>query len=297
MASPIQIILNQENFEEARDTGGGGPRKDFFAQRDEDFGRHKKVLTDQLEALATALEHQAQGDVGVIKVVLRREAWAKSHRPTRSLFKPDRISLVGDGDLGEMYFEGRPGILRAIARDIAAAEITKNLKRDPENGRLVPHPSTARSETGAIERIELYGPSDRRQFSVDDALNWLANPMTGSSYQVELFDVPPPRSQWDAVDQGHQRLYASFLEGLAAIGQGLNVQRLQTRDPEQPQLTLRLALSAEPPVLMLQSPVVDRKRDRDLAPFDPGPNRHRRLLTFLDHHPLVRRIERVDKAA
>jgi hypothetical protein len=93
------------------------------------------------------------------------------------------------------------------------------------------------------------------------------------------------------VDQGHQRLYASFVEGLAAIGQGLNVQRVQTRTPEQLQLTLRLARSAEPPVLMLQAPVVDRKRERVLAPFDRDATRHLRLLTFLDHHPLVRRID------
>lgn len=52
--------------------------------------------------------------------------------------------------------------------------------------------------------------------------------LTGSGYEVELFDVPPPRSQWDAVDEGHQRLYTTFLEGLAAAGQGLTVQRLRT---------------------------------------------------------------------
>jgi len=291
MASPIQIILNHENFEQTRDAGGGGPKKDFFAQQDDVFRKHKTALTDQLDRLASALEGQEQGDVGVVKVILRRAAWAKSHRPTRSLFKPDRIPLVGGGDLGEMYFEARPPVLRAIARDIAATENGTNLKRDPNTGKLVPHPSTARSETGAIDRVELYGPTDRRQFSVEDAIDWLANPMTGSSYQVELFEVPPPRSQWDAVDQGHQRLYASFVEGLAAIGHGLAVQRVQTREPQQPQLTLRLGRSSEPPVLMLQAPVADRKRERTLAPFDVDPNRHRRLLMFLDLHPLVRRIE------
>ena len=100
----------------------------------------------------------------MIKVILRRSAWAKSHRPTRALFKPDRIPLVGGGDLGEMYFEGRPGVLRAIGRDISAAESATNLKRDANTGKMIPHPSTARSEAGAIDRIELYGPADRRKF-------------------------------------------------------------------------------------------------------------------------------------
>ncbi|WP_375459870.1 hypothetical protein [uncultured Enterovirga sp.] len=94
MASPIQIILNQENFEQAREAGGGGPKKDFFAGNDDAFRKHKTALTDQLDNVAAAIESQEQGDVGVIKVILRRPAWAKSHRPTRSLFKPDRISLV-----------------------------------------------------------------------------------------------------------------------------------------------------------------------------------------------------------
>lgn len=44
MASPIQIVLNPENFEEAREAGGGGGRKDFFAHRDRDFGAHKAAL-------------------------------------------------------------------------------------------------------------------------------------------------------------------------------------------------------------------------------------------------------------
>jgi len=190
MASPIQIILNQENFEQVRDAGGGGPRRDFFAQNDDAFRAHKSSLADQLHKLASALDTQDQGDVGIIKVILRRPAWAKSHRPTRSLFKPDRILLVGGGDLGEMYFEARPRVLRAIARDIAGAENGTNLKRDPNSGKMIPHPSGARSEAGAIERIDLYGPSDRRQFSVEDAINWLANPMTGSSYQSNFSTCP-----------------------------------------------------------------------------------------------------------
>ena len=292
MGSPIQILLNPENFEEARDTGGGGPKKDFFVDRDSAFRAHKKSLLSQLDAVATALERQSQGDIGFLKVILRREAWAKSHRPIRSLFRPDRIALVGGGDLGEMYFEARPRLLRAVAHDIASAEEVTRLKADPNTGRMVPHPSTAKSESGAIERIELYGPRDRRRFSVEVALDWLANPMTGSGYQIELFEVPPPRSQWDVVDVSRQRLYATFIEGLAAIGQGLTVQRIQTTEKEQPQLSLRLGRSTEPPTVRLTvSPSGDRKRIRDLVPFDSDVDRHRRLLTFLDHHPLVRRIE------
>ncbi|WP_311276775.1 S8 family peptidase [Methylobacterium sp. WCS2018Hpa-22] len=292
MVGPIQIILNTDNFDESRDVGGGGPKKDFFAGRDAVFRAHKQSLINQLSAVGEVLAAQPNGNIGFIKVFLRREAWAKSHRPLRAIFHPDRIPLVGGGDIGEMYFEAQPAVLSAVAREIAKAEETTRLKVDENSGREIPNPSAAKSEAGAIDRIELYGPNDRRKFSVEEALNWLANPMTGSSYQVEMFEVPPARGRWDAVGADRQRLYASFLDGLAAIGQGLAVQRLQTGEKDQPQLALRLARSAEPPMVQLTiSPSADRKRTRELAPFDADLKRHRRLLSFLDHHPLVRRVE------
>ena len=179
-----------------------------------------------------------------------------------------------------------------MASAIAGAEEVTRWKEDPASGKLVAHPSAAKSETGAIDRIELYGPRDRRRFSLDEALDWLANPMTGSSYQVELFEAPPPRSDWDAAGPDRQRLYATFTEGLAALGQGLTVQRLKTTAREQPQLALRLGASAEPPTVRLLVPAAaERRHPRQLAPFDASADRHGRLLKFLDSHPLVRRIE------
>ncbi|MBX3476286.1 MAG: S8 family peptidase [Brevundimonas sp.] len=290
MASPIQVVLNQENFEQAREVVGGGPKKDFFAERDEAYVRHKRSMQDQLEGLAVALEGQPQGQLGIVKVILRRDAWAKSHRPLRALFKAEITPLVGGGDLGEMYVEARPGGLRLIAQAVRGTEEHTNLRPD-NNGKLIPHPSAGRSETGALDRLELYSAADRRKFSVDEAMDWLSNPMTGSNYRVELFDIPPPHSQWDAVDEGRQRLYASFIEGLAAIGHGLNVERVQTVGRDQPQLALRLTKAEGPPLVLLQRSAQDRKRDREVAPFETDKGRHQSLLAFLDHHPLVRRIE------
>jgi hypothetical protein len=43
-------------------------------------------------------------------------------------------------------------------------------------------------------------------------------------------------------------------------------------------------------MVQLQEPVGERRRGRH-APFERDPVRHRRILSFLDHHPLVRRIE------
>lgn len=294
MASPLQIILNDRDYQEARDAGGGGPKKDFFANRDREFRGHKKALISQLAAITRTLENQAQsqGDIGYLKVILRRDAWAKSHRPVTALFKPARVTLVGGGDLGEMFFEARPPALRAIAADIAEAEPETRLKLDKVRNKMVPNPSAARSETGAIEKIELYGPRDRRSFSVEEAISWLARPMTGSAYYIELFDMPPPHSQLDAYDANRQKLYSTFLDGLASLGAGLTVQRLPVGGKPQPLISARLGRSAQPPRLLLDSVAPpEHRRPTDLAPFDQTIDRHRRLLAFLDHHPLVKHVD------
>lgn len=293
MSGPIQIILNTEDYQQARDVGGGGLHRDFFAHRDAEFRTHKRALIAQLKALSRILTNQPQGSMGVIKLILRREAWAKSHRPLRTLFKLDRIAMVGGGDLGVIYFEAFPGVLDAIAHDIGRAEETTRLKLDLETGKEVPNPSSIKSETGAILRIELYGPDDRRDFSAEAAVNWLSNPMTGSTYKVELFEMPPPRSQWDAKGTARQQIYSSFIAGLAALGQGLDAHRVSGGGArEQPQIAVRLTRTAEAATVQLASPPSpDRRRDREVIPFDTDVGRHQRLLTFLDKHPLVRRIE------
>jgi hypothetical protein len=165
MASPIQIVLNTENFEEAREAGGGGGRKDFFAHRDRDFGAHKAALMGQIDTISDVLSAQSQGPIGYVKVTLKREAWAKSHRPVATLFRNDRAPVVGGGDLGVMIVEARPSALAQIKAEIGKAELQTRMRFDERQRKEVPNPSAQKSETGAIERIELYGPSDKRKFS------------------------------------------------------------------------------------------------------------------------------------
>lgn len=100
------------------------------------------------------------------------------------------------------------------------------MKFDENRGKEVPNPSAQKSEAGAIERIELYGASDKRKFSVEEAVAWLSNPMTGSGYEVKLFDVVPTRSEWDRLDDSHRRLVESLLSEAIGCGElGIN------RDP------------------------------------------------------------------
>lgn len=236
------------------------------------------------------LSAQSQGDVGYVKVILRREAWAKSHRPVGALFRRERTPVVGGGDLGVMIIEARPTALRQVAVEIARAEAHTQLRFNERTQKDEPYPSARKSETGAIDRIELYGPADRRNFSLAEAIGWLSNPVTGGGYQVELFDNPPPRSAWDRLDEGHRRLAQSFVGGFNALGAGLAVDRPSSHRHSQPILSVRLDQSGDQPVLRLdEAPPGERRRE--LAPFDPDRERHARLLALLDSHPLVRRIE------
>jgi Subtilase family len=289
MASPIQIVLNPENYEETRETAGGGPHKDFFANRDREFREHKGRITSQLSGIAETLSAQSQTDIGYLKVILRRSAWAKSHRPLNALFKPGRTPLIGGGDLGVMIFEASPTSITQVANDVRRAEDQTRMRYIEALDKEIPYPSAARSELGAIERIEIYGPSDKRAFSLAQAIAWLSDPMTGSGYEVELFEAPPPHSALDAYDRSHQRLFQSFVNGLSNAGGGITVQRLETRARSQPLISIRLDQSGEPAFVRLAVvPHTDRRRL--IAPFDSSSARHMRLLHFLDDHPLVRRV-------
>lgn len=289
MASPVQIVLNPENYEEAREAGGGGGRKDFFAHKDREFVAHRAALVSQIDSISGTLSAQAQGPVGFIKVILRREAWAKSHRPVATLFRPDRVQVVGGGDLGVMIVEVQPNTLQQVAAEMQKAETHTEMRFDPHREKEVPYPSGRKSETGAIERIELYGASDRRRFSVEEAVAWLSNPMTGSGYEVELFDAVPPRGDWDRLDTAHRRLVESFLAGFRELGFGVSVERLPYLRRHQPLLSVRVDEGADGAVLLLlDGPAGERRKV--LAPFSADIDRHIRLLAFLDKHPLVRRI-------
>ncbi|WP_307959283.1 S8 family peptidase [Sinorhizobium medicae] len=290
MASPIQIVLNTDNYQEARETNAGGSQKDFFAHQDAEFVTHQQALLSQIDNISGILSAQSQGDVGYVKVILRRDAWAKSHRPVTSLFRQGRTPVVGGGDLGVMIVEARPDTLRQVAGEIARCETETTIRRNKRTGKDEVRPSDRRSETGAIDRLEIYGPSDRRDFSVDQAVAWLSNPMTGGAYQVELFDSPPPRADWDRLDAGHRRLVETFIAGFNALNRGLSVERLKDGHRGQPVLSVRLDTSSHQPVLRINDTSLPERR-RDLAAFNPDIKRHAQLLAFLDGHPLVRRVE------
>lgn len=199
--------------------GGGGGAKDFFANRDDEFARHKQRLIKQVETIRTGLQASANGQLGFVKVRLQSTALAKSHRPMEALFKPKSLPLVGSGALGELFFEVTPSTLEHVAGAIEKAELTVT-KRD-SNNKL--KPSSARSETGAIEEIALPTLKDKRGFDVARAMRHF-NRCPGARYfTVELF--VDETSLTGATDERVEvrRALRSFRRGLRAISPKLNI--------------------------------------------------------------------------
>src|SRR3546814_13991081 len=74
-----------------------------------------------------------------------------------------------------MLIEARPSTIRQVAAEIAKAETHTEMRFNEYKQKEEPHPTSRKSETGAIDRIEIYSAADRRSFSVEEAVAWLAN--------------------------------------------------------------------------------------------------------------------------
>lgn len=183
--NPVQIVLNAQNFIRRSETNPGGAVKDFYAGRDADFIRHRDALASQLNELQQAFNGAQSDEVFYARVDLQADAWAKSHRPIKKIFQPSKQMYIGGAELGSMVIELTPNDIPRIATAVASAESV--VKQVEKAGKLVERPTQARSEVGAIKSVRSYSASDRRKFSADQAVKWLADPRTGGAYYVETF--------------------------------------------------------------------------------------------------------------
>ncbi|MHC6223061.1 hypothetical protein [Arthrobacter sp. MMS24-S77] len=185
----LQIVLNSGSFVDDVQTTAMGSNTDFFAHRDQEFGVHKAGLINQFSAAKASLASSGHS-TGFARVALRPAALAKSHRPTRSILKPDALPVCGVSDFGELLVEFTTGAVDDVIRSIEKAEPETRLKSD-KSGKAKPSPSRIRSEVGAISQVTPYGASDRRQFSLDEAIAWLSDPRSGRCFLIQMF-VPVP---------------------------------------------------------------------------------------------------------
>lgn len=291
-AGPIQVVLNAANFHVDREKpNGGGPGADFFAENDQAFMQHRRSMQTQMETLARELEADPRHPIGYGKVTIRRSMWAKTHRPTKALFLPERTPLVGGADLGQMLVELTATSAREVAREMARAEDQVRTRHNEKTGQDEKVPSIRRSETGAIESVALWQPQDRRNFTLQEALDWLRDPRSGGAYLVELFSRPPPETEWDALPAAKRELYRSFRQGLTAVGAGLVAEGRAIGSTGRAWMLIRLNRSTAPPLIRLErDDLAHARQQADGVTVDLRAERHEALLGFLDQHPLVRRI-------
>jgi hypothetical protein len=287
--SPIQIILNTNDFIEVWDRSGGGPSKDFFAGNNEEFVEHQTNIQKQLQDIKSMQLANSYASVSYAKVTLRQAALAKSHRPTSQMFKHDVAPIVGAGDLGELYVELTPNSIDEVTNKVSQAEAQVKYKED-KKGINLPNPSRIRSEVGAVNEILPVRANDKRKFSVSQAIEWFANPKTGGAYLIELFASPPPRQNWDVLEQSKFNLFNSFFSGLENFGQGIVVSRITSGRGSAVMFGIKLENSAnQAKVQIHQSTTAATKRvDNNSVNLDP--EIHQKLIDFLDQHPLVKKI-------
>ena len=294
--SPIQVVLNAQAFVDDWTRQGGGESTDFFEGRDAAFVQHQQDVLTQVAATRNLLARPENPGVAFLKVSVRAPALAKSHRPVKALFRPDRTPAVGAGAPGELIFAVSVETLDAVAGEIEAAEPETRYKdkvdkKNPQKPpKRVANPSRPRSELGAIESLELWSANDRRRFSVDQALAWLADPRTGGFYLVELFEPPAAPQAWDLLAPDHRRLFQSFHDVLAQSGTGTRAMRLTLSDPKRALFAVWLLTSDAPPTIYWD-PVRVAPGQRDQSVVDLSADRHRRLLQRLDEHPLVKHVD------
>jgi hypothetical protein len=184
--NPVQIVLNSQNYVQKAFNPPGGSIKDFFAGRNHEFISHQRILASQLSEIAQTYSSLPPDEVFYARVELQTSAWAKSHRPIQKMFTPKTQPLVGGAELGalvvEMTNQDIPRLVSVVESAEAAVRLVENKKKE-----IVPKPTKVRSEVGAISKIRPYSVSDRRKFSLDEAVRWLADPRTGRAYYVETF--------------------------------------------------------------------------------------------------------------
>jgi len=136
---PIRVVIPQDQ-DYQRDTGGGGPRKEFApvtrALRDS--------LSGQVEQVASYFQPAfSQGSLpAVARVVLRSEALAKSHRPA-ALFNRTTCPIIGLQDFGELLVSVTPLKLAHLQHRIQNNDSKLN-----------------DANLSTIERIEPFKPED-----------------------------------------------------------------------------------------------------------------------------------------
>lgn len=186
--NPIQIVLNTSDYINSPTPEAGGNNTEFYPHKDDLFRRHKNEILNSMTELQSSLLNNKYHST-FAHITLKPSAWAKSHRPNRSIFKTHQVPYIGGGHIGEMVVEINDENIQSIISSIERAEEITTEKLNQKTKKIEFKPSRNKSEVGAISFIREHDESDKRNFSIEMAFKWLQNPDCGRVYFVELFTL------------------------------------------------------------------------------------------------------------
>jgi hypothetical protein len=283
----VQIVLNSTNYISSIEKPAGGGSTDFFLDRDADFVVHKQKIIKRLDDIKESISH-SPNHAAFVKVRMRKEALAKSHRPTQQIFKPDIFPSAGAEGLGEIYVLATSKAIDIAIDKVEGAENTTRRKFNAKKEKEVPAPSRARSEVGAVESVELPSESDRRKFSIREGLEWLRQG-SGKLYVLDLFNLPGSPGELKKMPREEQLLYESLIKNLNKLDFGIQLFRSSINDK-----TYRSYLLIRP---VIEKNIVSelslfQKWDSKMADqnFDDSESHHQQLISVLSDSVIIRRI-------
>ena len=289
--NPVQLVRNDEDFLQAPEPGRKGPEKDFFEERDAAFAQHKRDLIAAVSAIEQSIRAGGHGPATYMRVMLREEALAKSYRPNTALLTPDRFPCVGAAAIGELFFFAPLLHLGVLKERIAEAEDQVEVKHRKRDGMPYRATTRLRSEVGAIARVDMLAPEDKRSFATAAAVQAFTQPNAFPGYLVELFEVPSMHEI--ATDRlGRRELFQSLAGLLIGLGRGAQSFLLPAAG-RTPLLEVQLTSSGAPAMLTDLSQGIAAGGVEPLAAIqvDQSLERHEAALEKLAAHPLVRRID------
>lgn len=286
--SPVQVVLNADNFIQNHDRLPGGSNKDFFAENNTLFKTHKKNLLSQLDSIESYQVKNKFSKFVFAKVILRPSALAKSHRPTTKMFNPLVAPVVGGGELGEIFVGLNSAAILQLKNTVEKAEEEIRTKLD-KNGDEVPNTSAIRSEVGSIETISIYGKEEKRRFSAKDAVEWFTDKRTGGIYLVNLFEVIPARKDWDTIDTDKVNLFESFLNGIENMSFGTLVFKISDKTNFEDIIGIKILNEDEKSYVLTDNELQTNSKIFK-KPSNLTIDSHEIFLNFIDQHPLVKSI-------
>jgi len=285
--NPLQVVLNASDYIYKPTPNIGGSLEDFYGGRDEDFKEHKESLDRQIKHIQEHLTNSGRR-IETIKVNLNPSALAKSHRPMRTLFHPNKSPHIGGLNIGSLLFQVTPSSLNWLRKKVNEAELESRLVYDEYIRKMVYKPSSARSETGAVERISLYSAEDKLNFTADEAVTWFRSEQVSKGYLVELIEyIETNTSGYEVYHQHIDNLKTELNDRLIRLGGGVIASKASSDTEISNMLYVRLYKEQES-FIDFSNVAVNCKKNKKSIDLDPL--RHELLLKILIDSPLVKRI-------